>query len=76
MPMATHDDDQNLVFRARGLSKVYGEGPSAVHALRGEFMVLLGASGSGQSTLLNMAIDLLTLPAHGLGDGYRVQSRH
>lgn len=50
------------VFEARGLTKVYGEGPSAVHALRGvdlelypgEFVVMLGPSGSGKSTLLNI----------------------
>ena len=50
------------VFVARGLTKTYGEGPTAVHALRGvdlevrrgEFIVLLGASGSGKSTLLNI----------------------
>ncbi len=50
-------------FTIRGLTKVYGEGPAAVHALRGvdldiperEIAVLLGASGSGKSTLLNIA---------------------
>ncbi|PKM22789.1 MAG: ABC transporter [Gammaproteobacteria bacterium HGW-Gammaproteobacteria-14] len=51
-----------IVFQARGLSKVYGDGELAVHALRGvdmelhagEMVVLLGASGSGKSTLLNI----------------------
>lgn len=51
-----------IVFQARGLTKVYGEGDLAVHALRGvdmdlyagEMVVLLGASGSGKSTLLNI----------------------
>lgn len=49
-------------FRAEGLTKIYGSGHSAVHALRGvdlslperELVVLLGASGSGKSTLLNI----------------------
>ena len=50
------------VFGMRGVTKVYGTGDVAVHALRGvdldlfdgEFAVLLGPSGSGKSTLLNI----------------------
>ena len=53
---------QGVVFRARGLSKVYVMGEVTVHALRNvdldiyerEFVVLLGPSGSGKSTLLNI----------------------
>lgn len=49
-------------YRTKGLTKVYGAGHSAVHALRGvdleipvgETVVLLGPSGSGKSTLLNI----------------------
>jgi len=50
------------MFKTAGLTKVYGSGPAAVHALRGvdlevpegELVVLLGPSGSGKSTLLNI----------------------
>jgi putative ABC transport system ATP-binding protein len=53
---------QTLVFKARGLSKVYRMGEVDVHALRNidldiyerELVVLLGPSGSGKSTLLNI----------------------
>lgn len=54
--------ERDVVFRARGLSKIYDMGEVQVHALRGvdldlyagELIVLLGASGSGKSTLLNI----------------------
>jgi putative ABC transport system ATP-binding protein len=50
------------IFRVSELSRVYGEGASAVHALRGvsldvaagRLLVLLGPSGSGKSTFLNI----------------------
>ena len=45
-----------ICFSTRGVTKVYGSGPAAVHALRGvdielpegEMVVVLGASGSGK----------------------------
>lgn len=53
---------RNAVFITHDLRRTYGDGPTAVHALRGidlevgdgELLVLVGPSGSGKSTLLNI----------------------
>ena len=60
------------VLDVRGLSKVYGEGETAVHALRdvdfsvrrGEYVAVIGQSGSGKSTLLNV-LGCLDAPSSG-----------
>jgi len=59
-PVPTSEPE--VVFRTTGLTKTYGIGEVEVHALRGidsvlypgELVVLLGASGSGKSTYLNI----------------------
>jgi putative ABC transport system ATP-binding protein len=61
-----------IVFRARGVTKVYHMGEVEVQALAGvdldlvesEFLVLLGPSGSGKSTLLNI-LGGLDVPTSG-----------
>ncbi|TLP55583.1 MULTISPECIES: ABC transporter ATP-binding protein [Microbispora] len=63
---------------ARGLTKVYGAGDAAVHALRGvdvdfaaeAFTAIMGPSGSGKSTLMHClaGLDTVTDGRVGIGD--------
>ena len=60
------------LLEVKNISKTYGNGEAAVHALRhvsfsvpkGEFVAIVGESGSGKSTLLNL-IGALDSPTSG-----------
>ena len=64
--------DTPVVLDVRDVTKVYGEGETAVHALRGvsltvargDYVAVMGASGSGKSTLMNI-LGCLDIPTSG-----------
>jgi len=64
--------DKPPLIEFRGVTKIYGHGAAAVHALDGvdlaikggEFVAIMGPSGSGKSTAMNM-IGCLDTPTSG-----------
>lgn len=64
--------NSDVLAELRDIRKLYGKGKRAVHALRGidlkiykgEFLAIMGASGSGKSTCLNI-IGCLDTPTSG-----------
>jgi putative ABC transport system ATP-binding protein len=67
-----HEDRQPTLIQLTNVTKVYGTGGAATHALRGidlrvekgDFVAVMGASGSGKSTCLNI-LGCLDTPTSG-----------
>ena len=78
-----NDSTQRPVFTLSQVTKSYGMGNTTVHALRGvdltvdhgEYLAIMGASGSGKSTMMNIigALDVATSGTYEL-DGIDVGS--
>ena len=87
--------DDEAIIQMRGVQKVYGEGESEVRALagidfdivRGDFVAIMGTSGSGKSTCMNIlgCLDTPTAGTYRLagvdtknlhGDGLTLLRRH
>ncbi len=65
--------EQNIIIETKNLTRTFGKGEAAVHALRdvsfsvriGEFAAVTGESGSGKTTLLNI-LGSLDNPTSGI----------
>ncbi|RLB82239.1 MAG: macrolide ABC transporter ATP-binding protein [Deltaproteobacteria bacterium] len=70
--MNSFDVNDNFLIEMRGVTRVYGSGRASMQALRGidltvtkgEFIAIMGASGSGKSTCLNI-LGCLDTPTSG-----------
>jgi putative ABC transport system ATP-binding protein len=71
-PRELAPDGDGTLIRLRGVKRVYGQGPTALHALNGvdldiasrEFVAVMGPSGSGKSTVMNI-LGCLDTPTAG-----------
>jgi putative ABC transport system ATP-binding protein len=82
-PHLTAKQDHETVIRVQDIHKYYELGETRVHALRGvsveisrgEFVTIMGASGSGKSTFMNI-LGCLDKPSGGryLLEGVEVSS--
>jgi putative ABC transport system ATP-binding protein len=83
LPNAAPVPTRRPIIETRRITKTYGSGETAVHALRGvsfaiergDMVAIMGASGSGKSTLMNI-VGCLDLPTQGryLLDGIDVRA--
>lgn len=81
--MSEAHDNASPLIQLRGVTKVYGEGATALQALKGvdlnihqgEFVAIMGPSGSGKSTAMNI-LGCLDTPSAGqyLFQGMPVES--
>ncbi len=80
--MINHSQSGGPLIELKGVTKIYGSGSASMQALRGidmrvdrgEFLAVMGASGSGKSTCLNI-LGCLDTPSSGsyLFEGIKVE---